>query len=56
MATDTDKMVAATLAAALLQPTQSSGEVGGMVKAHSAAAKQAAAIYRDILAAIQEAA
>ncbi len=54
MATETDKMVAATLAASLLQPAQGSGEVGGLDRAQLLAAKRAAALYQAILAAIQE--
>lgn len=54
MASDTDKLAAATLAAALLQPAQSSGEVGGLDRAQSLAARRAAALYKEILAAISE--
>jgi hypothetical protein len=54
MATDADKMAAATLTAALLRPPQGSGEVGGLEYAQSVAAKRAALLYREILAAILE--
>ena len=54
MATEADKLAAATLAAALLRPAQGSGDVGGLEKAQSVAAKQAAILYRQILAAIQD--
>lgn len=54
MPTDGDKMAAATITAALLQPAQSAGDAGGMERIHAAAAKRAAALYREILAAIQE--
>ncbi len=52
MASEADKMAAATLAAALLQPAQGSGEVGGSDGAQAIAAKRAAHLYREILAAI----
>lgn len=55
MATETDKMAAATLTVALLRPAQASGEVGGLERAQSAAAKRAVALYHEILALIQEA-
>jgi hypothetical protein len=54
MPTDGDKIAAATITAALLQPAQSGGDVGGMDRIHTAAAKRAAALYREILAAIQD--
>ena len=54
MATDADKMAAATLTAALLQPTQSTGDVGGMERAQGVAARRAAALYHEILSAILE--
>lgn len=54
MATETDKMAAATLTVALLRPAQASGEVGGLERAQSAAAKRAVALYHEILALIQE--
>ena len=53
MASDTDKMAAATLAAALLRPPQGSGDVGGLEKAQVLAAHRAAMVYLEILAAIQ---
>jgi hypothetical protein len=54
MSTDGDKIAAATITAALLQPAQSAGDAGGMDKIHMAAAKRAAALYREILAAIED--
>ncbi len=54
MATEADKIAAATLTVALLRPAQASGEVGSLEKAQSMAAKRAATLYREILAAIQD--
>jgi hypothetical protein len=52
MATEADKMAAATLTAALLRPPQGSGEVGDLIKAQSIAAVRAAVLYHEVLAAI----
>jgi len=54
MASDTEKLAAATLAAAILQPAQGSGDVGGLEKAQAMMARRAAALYREILAAIAD--
>jgi hypothetical protein len=54
MATDGDKMAAATIAAALLMPFESSGEVGDMGRIQTRAIKRAVILYQEILAALQE--
>jgi hypothetical protein len=55
MATEAEKMAAGAMTAALLQPAQSSGEPGSMEKTQSIAARRAAIVYHEILAAIQDA-
>jgi hypothetical protein len=54
MATDGDKMAAATIAAALLQPFESSGEVGDTGRIQTRAIKRAVNLYQEILAALQD--
>jgi hypothetical protein len=52
MVNEADKIAAATLAAAILRPPQGSGEEGELERAQSKAAKRAATLYHEILAAI----
>jgi len=52
MATDGDKMAAATLAASLLQPFESSGNLGETAMVQTRAIQHAATVYREILAAL----
>jgi hypothetical protein len=54
MATDGDKVAAATIAAALLQPFESSGEVGDMGRVQARAIRRAVNLYQEILAALQD--
>jgi hypothetical protein len=53
MITDGDKMAAATLAASMLQPIESSGNLGEMAKTQARAVQKAAELYREVLAAIE---
>ena len=48
MPTDGDRNAAATITAALLLPAQRAGDAGGMDRIQPAAAKRAAALYREI--------
>jgi len=54
MVTDGDKLAAATIAAALSQPFESSGEVGDWDKVQTRAIKRAVTLYQEILAALAE--
>jgi hypothetical protein len=53
MITDGDKMAAATMAAAMLPRIESSGNLGETVQTQTRAVQRAAALYREILAAIE---
>ena len=54
MATDTDKIVAATLAAAMLRPLEPTGSPDMDAKQRIATLQLAGRLYRDILATLQE--
>jgi hypothetical protein len=53
MITEGDKMAAATIAASMLTRIESSGNLGETAQTQTRAVARAAALYREILAAIE---
>ena len=53
MITDGDKVAAATMAASMLQRIESTGNLGETAQTQARAVQRAAALYREILAAIE---
>jgi hypothetical protein len=53
MITDGDKVAAATIAASMLPRIESSGNLGETAQTQQRAVERAAALYRQILAAIE---